>query len=95
MIDGTFSAIALSVASGPALGSNKPTPQSVHDTAVKASLPQAKGTIVGFFARGGGQRLLHEGKTFHLHVVLPDAQKAGHLDSAELEPGCVLRLPAP
>ncbi|HXK20929.1 MAG TPA: acetolactate decarboxylase [Polyangiaceae bacterium] len=95
MIDGTFSSIELSVANGLVLDSKKASPTSLPSAVVKASLPQAKGTIVGFVAPRGDGRLMREGKTFDLQIVLPDAQKAGHLDSVQLEPGCVLRLPAP
>jgi alpha-acetolactate decarboxylase len=94
MIDGSFSSIELNVANGLALGSRKPTPKSLQETAIKASVPQAKGTLVGFFARQGGERLVHEGKLFHLHVVLPELHQVGHLDSAQIEPGSVLWLPA-
>ncbi len=93
LIDGTFSAVELNVANGAALGSEKPTESLLHDTAVKASLPRAEGTLVGFFAASGGERLVHAGQRMHLHVVLPAAQEVGHLDSATIEPGSVLHLP--
>lgn len=93
MIDGTFSAIALNVANGAALGAEKPTQKRLDETSIKTTLPSGEGTIVGFFAASGGERLLHAGKRMHLHIVLPAAQEVGHLDSAQIEPGAALRLP--
>lgn len=95
MIDGTFTSIELNVANGPALGDEQPTKERLKQTAVRAALPTAEGTIVGFFAKRGGERLIHTGEPFHLHIVLPTAMQVGHLDSARVEPGSVLRLPAP
>jgi hypothetical protein len=94
LIEGTLSAVELNVVNGPALGSERISASRLRDTAVKTSLPRAEGSIVGFFAASGGQRLVHAGQRLHLHVVLPSEQRVGHLDSAQLEPGSVLRLPA-
>jgi alpha-acetolactate decarboxylase len=95
LIEGVFTAIDLNVANGPALGSEKPTKERLRDTAVKVKLPRADGSLVGFFAVSGGERFVHSGQRFHLHVVLPVAQQVGHLDSVQVEAGSVLRLPAP
>lgn len=94
LIDGAFTAIELNVANGPALGDDKPTPERLRTVAIKARVPSAEGTLVGFFAAGGGERLLHPGERLHLHVVLPAARLMGHLDAAQLEPGAQLHLPA-
>ncbi len=95
MIEGTFSDVELNVANGAALGSQKPTEERLHDTAVKVSLASGAGTIVGFFAAHEGERIVHAGKRMHLHVVLPAANEVGHLDSARVEAGSTLLLPAP
>lgn len=94
VIDGAFSEVELNVANGIALGSGPITRERLLATAVKSSLPQAEGSIVGFFAMRGGERVVHSGERMHLHVVLPAAQQVGHLDSARIERGAVLRLPA-
>lgn len=94
LIEGTFTAIELNVVNGPALGSDKPTKDRLRDTAVKVKLPRADGSLVGFFAASGGERLIHRGQRFHLHIVLPVAQQVGHLDSVQVEAGSRLRLPA-
>lgn len=94
LLDGTFTSIELNVTNGPALGGAKPTEERLKETSVKAKLPSAEGTIVGFFAASGGDRLLHAGKRLHLHVVLPSARQVGHLDSAQIEAGTKLHLPA-
>jgi hypothetical protein len=93
VIDGSFSRIALNVANGDALGSELPTEQRLRETAVTASIASAEGTIVGFFAAQGGERIIQAGQRMHLHIVLPATERAGHLDSAEVEAGAVLRLP--
>ncbi len=94
LIDGSFANVELNVANGPALGGEKPTPERLRETAIRSRFASAEGTIVGFFAASGGERLLHPGQRFHLHVVLPSARAVGHLDSAQLEPGARLHLPA-
>jgi hypothetical protein len=94
LIDGSFSSVELNVANGPALGGDKPTEERLRETAVKAALPSGEGTLVGFFAASGGERLLHAGQRLHLHVVLPNVRQVGHLDSAKIEAGARLHLPA-
>jgi alpha-acetolactate decarboxylase len=93
LIDGIFSNIELNVTNGPALDGDKPTEDRLRETSTKAKLPNAEGTIVGFFAASGGERLLHAGKRLHLHVVLPAARQVGHLDAAQIEAGAQLHLP--
>lgn len=93
LIEGTFTAIDLNVVNGPAVSSGKPTQQRLRDTAVKVSHARGDGSIVGFAGRGG-ERLIHSGQPFHLHIVLPVAQQVGHLDSVRVEAGSLLRLPA-
>lgn len=83
VIDGRLSAIELSVANGPA-----------PSAALSSTVSSAEGSVVGFFAASGGERLLHPGQRLHLHVVLPGVQQVGHLDSVRIEPGALLRLPA-
>jgi len=93
IIDGSFSVIDLNVTNGAALGSEQPSETRLRATAVKASIPSAEGTIVGFFAAQGGAQIVPAGQSMHLHVVLPASALAGHLDSAQVEAGSVLRLP--
>lgn len=94
MIDGTFSEIHFNVVNGAALGSARPTEARLDDIAVKGFAPVGEGTIVGFFAKKHGERLVHAGERLHLHVVLPGVERAGHLDSAQIEPHSVVRFPA-
>ena len=63
------------------------------ETAIRASVPSAKGTLVGFFASDGDARLIHAGERVHLHVVLPGTGQVGHLDAATIGSGAVLRFP--
>jgi len=93
-IDGSFSGIHFNVANGAALGKNPPTEARVHDAAVKGWAPVGDGTIVGFFADEHGERIMHAGARMHLHIVLPQLERAGHLDSAQIEAPSVLRVPA-
>lgn len=94
LIEGKLGSVEVSVANGPALGSERPTRERVRDTAVRASTASAEGSVVGFFSGEGGERLVHVGERLHLHVVLPAAKLAGHLESARVEAGSSLRLPA-
>jgi len=94
LIEGNFTAIDFNVVNGPALGSERPTKERLRDTAVKVESTRGEGSIVGFFAASGGERLIHGGQRFHLHIVLPIAQQVGHLDSVQVEAGTLLRLPA-
>jgi hypothetical protein len=94
LIDGRFSDIQLNVVNGPALGKSQPTDERVAQTALRTSLPQGEGSIVGFFATHDGERFIHPGERVHLHVVLPATGHVGHLDRATIEAGSVLWLPA-
>jgi alpha-acetolactate decarboxylase len=94
LIDGRFSQIQLNVVNGPALGADTPTRERLAKVALRAALPSGEGTIVGFFANRDGDRFIHPGERLHLHVVLPAAGHVGHLDSATIDPGSVLWLPA-
>jgi alpha-acetolactate decarboxylase len=93
-IDGTFSEVHFNVVNGAALGSDRPTEARVRDTAVKGWAPVGEGTIVGFFAAKQGGRFVHAGERLHLHIVLPQLERAGHLDSAQIEPESVVHFPA-
>lgn len=93
LIEGKLGKVEVSVVNGPALGSERPTRERVRDTAVRASTASAQGSVVGFFAGEGGERLVHLGERLHLHVVLPAEKLAGHLESARIEAGSSLRLP--
>lgn len=94
LIEGAFSSIQLNVVNGPALGNQTPTDERMADVAIRASVPAAKGTLVGFLASRGGERLIHPGKRLHLHVVLPATGHVGHLDSVVVGEGSVLQLPS-
>jgi alpha-acetolactate decarboxylase len=94
LIEGALTDVQLSVANGPALGNERPTPERVRATAAKATVPRTEGTVVGFFDASGGERLVDFGQRLHLHVVLPAERKAGHVESVRIEAGSLLRLPA-
>jgi hypothetical protein len=94
LIDGHFSQIQLNVVNGPALGADTPTRERLAKIALRSALPSGAGSIVGFFANRDGDRFVHPGERLHLHVVLPAAGHVGHLDSATIDPGSVLWLPA-
>jgi hypothetical protein len=93
LIEGALSSIELNVVNGPALGNQTPTDERMADVAIRAAVPAAEGTVVGFLASRGGERLIHRGKRVHLHVVLPATGHVGHLDSVVVGAGSVLRLP--
>jgi hypothetical protein len=92
-IDGPLSAVNFNVVNGPRLGSDTPTDERLAEIAIRASVPSATGTLVGFFAPRGDERLIHPGERMHLHVVLPSTGQVGHLDGANVGSGAVLRLP--
>jgi hypothetical protein len=71
LVEGTFSSIELNVVNGPALGTQTPTDERLSEVKIRASVPEARGTLVGFLASRGGERLIHPGKRVHLHIVLP------------------------
>ncbi|MDQ2646561.1 MAG: acetolactate decarboxylase [Myxococcota bacterium] len=94
LVEGAFSSLELNVVNGPALGERAPTDEHLAEVAIRSALSEANGTLVGFLASRGGERLIHPGKRLHLHVVLPATAHVGHVDSVVVEPGSVLRLPA-
>ncbi len=94
LVEGTFSSLELNVVNGPALGDRTPTDQRLAEVAIRSELPDATGTLVGFLASRGGERLIHPGKRIHLHAVLPATAHVGHVDSVVVGAGSVVRLPA-
>jgi hypothetical protein len=92
-IEGPLSAVNFNVVNGPRLGNDTPTEERLAEIAIRASAPSATGTLVGFFAARGDERLIHPGERMHLHVVLPSTGQVGHLDGATVGSGAVLRLP--
>jgi hypothetical protein len=94
LVEGSFSSLELNVVNGPALGDRTPTDQHLAEVAIRSQLPEATGTLVGFIASRGGERLIHAGKRMHLHVVVPATALVGHVDSVRVLPGSVVRLPA-
>lgn len=93
LIDGPLADIRYDVVNGPSLGDHVPTDQQLAAIAIRDTVPASRGTLVGFYAKTHGERLIHAGERLHLHVVLPAEQRVGHVDWVSVEPGATLRLP--
>ncbi|KYF73616.1 hypothetical protein BE15_33295 [Sorangium cellulosum] len=61
---------------------------------VSGTLPAAEGTLVGFFSKRHHGVFTHMGSNTHFHVVLPERQLMGHVDSVTLARGARVLLPA-
>lgn len=62
-------------------------------SAVSGVLPEASGTLVGFFSKAHQGVFTHAGSNTHLHVVAPAANVSGHVDQVTLPAGAELAFP--
>jgi alpha-acetolactate decarboxylase len=60
---------------------------------VSEHLPSATGEVVGFYSAETQGVYTHPGESWHLHVVMDDQKKAGHVDALAVAQGTILRLP--
>jgi hypothetical protein len=72
-------------------------PGTGHDDhmrgAVTGVLPEAEGTLVGFFSKHQERVMTHMGQRTHLHVMTSDHAIMGHADRAGIGAGSRLLLP--
>ncbi|WP_437313790.1 acetolactate decarboxylase [Sorangium sp. So ce385] len=62
---------------------------------VSGTLPDAEGTLVGFFSKRHHGVFTHMGSNTHFHVVLPERSLMGHVDRVTLARGARVLVPAP
>jgi alpha-acetolactate decarboxylase len=62
-------------------------------SAVSGALPEASGTLVGFFSKAHQGVFTHMGSNSHLHVVAPDAKISGHVDAVTVPAGVEVGFP--
>ena len=51
------------------------------------------GQIIGFYSAASQGVFTHPGESWHLHLVIAEQAKAGHVDAVSVRGGAVLKLP--
>jgi len=60
---------------------------------VKEHQAEAAGKVVGFYSAAKQGVYTHPGESWHLHMVIEEQGKAGHMDAVGVRAGTVLKLP--
>lgn len=95
MVEGPLAAVKVHVINGRCPRAAAATEPDPEHQPFRGSWPQARGTIVGFFAEGQTGVLTHHGSRIHAHALLAAQRPVmGHVDQLGLRPGAMLFLPA-
>lgn len=90
-IDGTFRDLQWHVVDGRKLAGGG---HADHvRSAVRGTLAEASGTLVGFFSKAHQGVFTHAGSNSHLHVVAPGAKVSGHVDAVVVPAGAEVGFP--
>jgi alpha-acetolactate decarboxylase len=91
-IDGTFRDLRWHVVDGRKLSAGGGHADHVR-SAVSGTLPEASGTLVGFFSKAHQGVFTHMGSNSHLHVVATGAKVSGHVDAVTVPAGAEVSFP--
>ncbi|WP_428261407.1 acetolactate decarboxylase [Haliangium sp.] len=93
-IEGPLENLEWHVLDGSKAGDKPVTSHADHQRmSIQGSVPQAEGTLVGFFSKQHHGVFTHMGSNSHLHVVLSEKGISGHVDGVDIKKGSVLLLP--
>ena len=56
-------------------------------------MEQTSGVIIGFYSANIKGVFTHPGESWHLHILIRDKERAGHVDEVVVGKGAVLKLP--
>lgn len=60
---------------------------------LKEYIEQTSGVIIGFYSANVKGVFTHPGESWHLHILIRDKERAGHVDEVVVGKGAVLKLP--
>lgn len=60
---------------------------------LKEHIEQTSGVIIGFYSANVKGVFTHPGESWHLHILIRDKERAGHVDEIVIGKGAVLKLP--
>jgi len=60
---------------------------------LKEHIEQTSGVIIGFYSANVQGVFTHPGESWHLHILIRDKEKAGHVDEVVVGKGAVIKLP--
>jgi acetolactate decarboxylase len=60
---------------------------------LKEHIEQTSGVIIGFYSADVKGVFTHPGESWHLHILIRDKERAGHVDEVVVGKGAVLKLP--
>lgn len=95
LIEGGFSALELHVLNGQCPFAEVETQREGSGPPYRTTLDDAQGLLVGFYSDKGAGRITHHWTRTHVHALVgpSDRRVAGHVDSAALKAGSIIRVP--
>lgn len=60
---------------------------------LKENIERTSGIIIGFYSADIKGVFTHPGESWHMHILIRDKEKAGHVDEVVVGKGAVLKLP--
>ena len=60
---------------------------------LKEYIEETSGVIIGFYSANVKGVFTHPGESWHLHILIGDKERAGHVDEVVVGKGAVLKLP--
>ena len=93
LLDGSFQEVSWHVVNGLRSEKNKDQGEGLLRKE-KEHRPMAAGRVIGFYAGASQGVFTHPGESWHLHIVFPEENQAGHLDGLAVRQGTRLQLPA-
>ncbi len=92
IVEGRLNVVAHVVSGACPHANNSPQPAQVERPPFQ--IKNEVGWLVGFYAENGQGSLTHHGSRTHIHVLMQgDQPRTGHVDSATVAAGAVIRLP--
>jgi acetolactate decarboxylase len=93
LVEGEFEDLQLHVVDGSRIGAGGAPHDDHRGTAVKDTMARATGTLIGFFSPKDEGVFTHMGSHVHLHCVVDDPVRSGHVDDIKIPPGSMVKFP--
>jgi len=93
LLEGHFRDMQWHVIDGTKRKGGGTTPEDHFAGSIRASIPSAEATLVGFYSEADQGIFTHRGLNTHMHCVFTSPPSTGHVDHVVVPAGTVLKLP--